>query len=160
MKGIDLRKDERFQRLLKQAKTLGYFVRFSSVNKWFNGEWSPGKPIMVYTCRDGKSKNIADIAFILAHEIRHAEHYSKGLYPESYAEYFYADEIHKTRIVAYLAELDCDRYARAFIEKNFPGEESVLRDRLYPVRGLDDVLLTDEEIKEKKEYIKCLKKNT
>jgi Zn-dependent peptidase ImmA (M78 family) len=109
--------------LLKAAAQLGYSVRF--VDDW--GIWrdlniplkstaigacvfSKKKIIVSLKSREGRKFSIPDLAFIVAHEIRHALHKADGVFEGEY-EVAFSDQAAKGAI-----EDDCDAFAMSYLE--------------------------------------------
>lgn len=61
--------------------------------------------------KHGKPRKPSDVAFILAHELRHVQHIKQGIYKSYYLrEDMYASP--EMVAIGVRAEKDCDRYAR------------------------------------------------
>lgn len=89
-----------------------------------------GKEVLVVK-RDhlNKTMTLGDVAFVLAHELRHLQHYKNGWYEEYYKERKIGDKPCDFE-TAYSAELDCDRYAKEYIKGL--GLKSRFSHRTYP----------------------------
>ena len=104
--------------LMKEANGLGYSVQFIQSDSVVDWEDYSGycnyidKKIRISSRLFRKKRPKLQMAFILAHEIRHAIHFTKGLYKEVYdlgIDSGYAAE--------YLIEADCDRWATNRLKK-------------------------------------------
>ena len=94
---------------------------------------------------DGKFWGIADVAFITAHEIRHAMHYRDSETFNDFRVYYERMNVMKVsellgipelrpyyQRIGLAAERDCDEFAKDYIDKHFPDYPSLLRNRVYP----------------------------
>jgi len=157
-----LRNHKGLKPLLAIAKRLKYGVVFNnSVSRtWWLGYHNPHDKTLHVNIRrpDGRFWGMADIAFILAHEVRHALHQNNKEYHVMYfnppppnespinkdlretLQPYYAD-------IAYRAELDCDAYARSFVDKFFDPAASALYSRVYPKWRIHKSLLSGQDLK-------------
>jgi len=157
-----LRNHKSLKPLLTIAKRLKCQVLFNnSVSRtWWLGFYDPrDKTIHVNTRGpDGRFWGLADIAFILAHEVKHALHDRHRQFPVNYLNPKPRDEspINKDlREVlreyyaerAYDAELDCDAYARSFVDKFFSPVASTLYSRVYPKWRIHKSLLSGQDLR-------------
>lgn len=99
---------------------------------WAFGYFNEEEKVVTVFMRspDGRFRSHADIAFILAHELRHIQHFEQGLYREYYIER--EERVPELMLVAIRAERDCDRYARERVALAFPTNECTLFNRTYP----------------------------
>lgn len=127
--------------LIREVWALGYSVRF--VPSWRNlrvynayGMHERSMTTRVIWCAryrlDGSPRTVGEIAFILAHELRHAQHMRDGLYDAYYDRDDLAtmDKLGISVAVGYRAELDCDRYAVQRCKE--AGVYTPLMHRTYP----------------------------
>lgn len=134
------------------AKNLKYevvFDRYHTKAWWLGVHQGYNQKLVVRVLEGEQQRSLVDIAFILAHEIRHAQHLRDDLFHgrsleaqpdlDDNSRAYYAD-------IAYQAELDCDDYAREYIDKFFPNDYSELRNRIYPKWKIDKRLLSGHDL--------------
>jgi len=132
-----VKKNPLVKSLIKEIKANGYSVFL--VPSWrqigmYNamGVCSRYPDEMYVKCtlydKNGKPRKISDIAFILAHELRHTQHIINGMYKSYYTR---EDNYHHPEIVAVgvRAEKDCDKYARKRLRE--ANVYSTLMNRTY-----------------------------
>jgi len=92
------------------------------------------KRVAIVTTFKGEPRTVGDLAFALAHELRHAQHERDGLYSAYYRDFsgLPMSALTATIAVGYRAELDCDQFARNYLKK--VGLYSTLVHRRYPRR--------------------------
>lgn len=123
--------------LVEAIRAFGYTVTFQ--RRW-DDPWDraygaveiAAKSVWIITTRDGVDRTVGDLAFVLAHELRHIVHYTTGHYPSYYSgsRYMSMEELARVVAVGHRAELDCDKAARAYLKEN--GLYSTLVHRRYP----------------------------
>lgn len=95
---------------------------------------SDEKQVIIVRTHKDRKLTVGDMAFVLAHELRHAQHFELGLYKN----YYHRESIMRYKDlpsfvgVGYRAELDCDQYAREYLRKF--GGKSRFSHRKYPKR--------------------------
>jgi hypothetical protein len=126
--------------LIKEIWQLGYSVKF--VPSWrqlgfYNAMGMHHNELserIIFCTRyklNGSERSAGDVAFILAHELRHIQHVRQGLY----SFYYDRDDLKPAQLctlvaVGRRAELDCDRYACGRLKE--AGMYSRLVHRTYP----------------------------
>lgn len=111
--------------LLREAKRLDAKVTFDKKRTWCLGTHSEDG-IVVQLCDPfGTPFEIEDIVFILAHEIRHAQHVEQKLFKP-----YYKNKKKCSWQTGLAAERDCDRFATNFCKKH--NLNSYLCQREYP----------------------------